>query len=159
MFYRNRKKGFTLVELLIVVLILAALAAIAVPRMVASADTAKINACNTNIDLINTQIELYRASNGTAPTLATLFADPNYFPDGAPDVRSQQLMRWAQTAMLLPSMHIKSQDDDCEKHFSIIELLIVVLFLGIFAYVAVPRMQMSIIDRYKSETLAAENSY
>jgi general secretion pathway protein G len=84
MFNVNRKKGFTLVELLIVVLILAALAAIAVPRMVASADTAKINACNTNVDLINTQIELYRATNGSLPTLAALFADINYFPDGAP---------------------------------------------------------------------------
>ena len=83
--YRVSKKGFTLVELLIVVLILAALAAIAVPRMVASADTAKINACNTNVDLINTQIELYRASNGSIPTLAVLFADTNYFPDGAPE--------------------------------------------------------------------------
>ena len=85
MFGKNNKRGFTLVELLIVVLILAALAAIAVPRMVASADTAKINACNTNIDLVNTQIELYRATNGTAPTLTTLFADTNYFPDGAPE--------------------------------------------------------------------------
>jgi prepilin-type N-terminal cleavage/methylation domain-containing protein len=84
MLYRNGKRGFTLVELLIVVLILAALAAIAVPRMVASADTAKINACNTNIDLINTQIELYRATTGIAPTLDILFADTNYFPDGAP---------------------------------------------------------------------------
>jgi general secretion pathway protein G len=84
MFGISKNRGFTLVELLIVVLILAALAAIAVPRMVASADTAKINACNTNVDLINTQIELYRASNGSLPTLTALFADTNYFPDGAP---------------------------------------------------------------------------
>jgi prepilin-type N-terminal cleavage/methylation domain-containing protein len=84
MFTKRNKKGFTLVELLIVVLILAALAAIAVPRMVASADTAKISACNTNIDLINTQIELYRATTGVAPTLTALFANTNYFPDGAP---------------------------------------------------------------------------
>ncbi|MDO8301623.1 MAG: prepilin-type N-terminal cleavage/methylation domain-containing protein [Sedimentisphaerales bacterium] len=80
----NRKKGFTLVELLIVVLILAALAAIAVPRMVASADTAKVNACKTNIALINTQIELYTANTGAAPaSVAALLATPAYFPDGA----------------------------------------------------------------------------
>jgi len=77
------KNGFILVELLIVVLIL--VAAIAVPRMVASADTAKINACNTNVDLINTQIELYRAATGSIPTLTTLFTDTNYFPDGTPE--------------------------------------------------------------------------
>jgi len=80
----SKRKGFTLVELLIVVLILAALAAIAVPRMVASAETAKRGACNTNVDVINSQIELYRATTGNAPVLADLLADTNYFPDGAP---------------------------------------------------------------------------
>jgi prepilin-type N-terminal cleavage/methylation domain-containing protein len=82
--FTRRNRGFTLVELLIVVLILAALAAIAVPRMVASAETAKLNACNTNVELINTQIEMYRATTGSAPDLTTLFGDTNYFPDGAP---------------------------------------------------------------------------
>ena len=41
-----------------------------------------------------------------------------------------------------------------EKAFSIMELLVVVLFLGILAFIAVPRMQTGILDRYKSETLA-----
>ncbi len=78
------KKGVTLVELLIVVLILGALAAIAVPRIMGGATTAKTNACQSNIDLINTGMELYRANNDAYTTLATLFADVNYFPDGTP---------------------------------------------------------------------------
>ena len=81
------KKGFTLVELLIVVLILAALAAIAVPRIGASAATAKTRACDTNIDLLNQQLEIYYANVGTALTtgnLDTLTDDEDYFPDGAP---------------------------------------------------------------------------
>ena len=81
------KKGFTLVELLIVVLILAALAAIAVPRIGASAATAKTRACDTNIDLLNQQLEIYYANVGTALTtggLSTLTGDEDYFPDGAP---------------------------------------------------------------------------
>jgi competence protein ComGC len=57
---------------------------ITVPRMAASADTAKRNACETNIELINTQIDIYKANSGSIPTLATLFADTNYFPDGDP---------------------------------------------------------------------------
>jgi general secretion pathway protein G len=81
----RKKKGFTLVELLVVVLILGALAAIAVPRIIGGATNAKINACKTNVDLINSQIEVYYANNdGWPSTLATVTGDPNYFPDGAP---------------------------------------------------------------------------
>jgi prepilin-type N-terminal cleavage/methylation domain-containing protein len=80
-----KKKGVTLIELLIVILILGALAAIAVPRISQSADSAKVNACATNIKTLNTQIELYASNHsGTYPaTLAVLTGDPNYFPDGA----------------------------------------------------------------------------
>ncbi|HNS22808.1 MAG TPA: prepilin-type N-terminal cleavage/methylation domain-containing protein [Sedimentisphaerales bacterium] len=79
------KKAFTLVELLVVVMILGALAAIAVPRMISGATNAKINACETNVDLINSQIELYYADEGAWPRrLTEVTTDPNYFPDGVP---------------------------------------------------------------------------
>jgi len=79
------KRGFTLVELLIVVLILAALAAIAVPRIGESAANAKRRSCETNIDIMNSQIELFTANTGAAPSpLTQLTGDINYFPDGAP---------------------------------------------------------------------------
>jgi prepilin-type N-terminal cleavage/methylation domain-containing protein len=79
------RKGFTLVELLVVVLILSALAFIAVPRISQSATNAKVSACQTNVALLNSQIELYYAQNGAWPSALTdVTGSATYFPDGAP---------------------------------------------------------------------------
>ena len=80
------KKAFTLVELLVVVMILGALAAIAVPRMISGATNAKIRACETNVDLLNSQIELYYANTGDWPNdLKAIVDNEDYFPDGPPE--------------------------------------------------------------------------
>ena len=79
------RKGFSLVELLIVVLILAALAAIAIPRIIGSSTTAKNNTCKANIDVINRQIELYKENTGAYPTtLLDVTGNTDYFRDGPP---------------------------------------------------------------------------
>ena len=81
----TKRMGVTLIELLIVVLILAALAAIAIPRISQSAQNAKVNACSTNVDVINSAIEMYNADNSGYPaTLDVVTGNTTYFPDGPP---------------------------------------------------------------------------
>ncbi|MBN1505631.1 MAG: prepilin-type N-terminal cleavage/methylation domain-containing protein [Sedimentisphaerales bacterium] len=82
----TRREGFTLVELLVVVMILGALAMVSVPRMTAAANRAKINACKTNVKSLNSQIEMWYADKGTWPdTLSDVADNAEYFPDGAPE--------------------------------------------------------------------------
>ena len=83
---RDKSAGVTLIELLIVVLILAALSAIAIPRISQSAQNAKKNACDTNIDVVNSAIEMYNADNSAYPTnlVNDVTGSTTYFPDGAP---------------------------------------------------------------------------
>ncbi len=85
MLKREKREGVTLIELLIVVLILAALSAIAIPRISQSAQNAKANACDTNIDVVNSSIEMYNADNSGYPALLTdVTGSATYFPDNAP---------------------------------------------------------------------------
>lgn len=59
--------GFTLVELLIVVIILAILAAIVVPQFAASTDDANQAAFDTNLANLRSVVELYRQQHGEYP--------------------------------------------------------------------------------------------
>ena len=85
------RKGFTLVELLLVVLILAVLASIVVPRMTGAAAEAKKSKCAANWANLIRALELYAANNdGAYPADQTAFdADilnsDTYFPHGVPE--------------------------------------------------------------------------
>ncbi len=82
----EKRWAFSLVELMIVVLIFGALAVVAIPRITGGAHTARVNARQTNIDIINRQIELYHSETGDWPQSLAWFVNnfPEYFPDGRP---------------------------------------------------------------------------
>jgi competence protein ComGC len=79
--------AFTLVELMVVVLILGALAFVTVPRIGESSTTAKVNACDTNVDIFKQYVELFVAKTGASPDktdLSEVTGFEAYFPDGIP---------------------------------------------------------------------------
>ncbi|MFH0877016.1 MAG: prepilin-type N-terminal cleavage/methylation domain-containing protein [Candidatus Omnitrophota bacterium] len=54
-----KKQGFTLVEVILVIVIVGILAAIVIPRITYSSTAAKTQACNANVASLNSQVELY----------------------------------------------------------------------------------------------------
>lgn len=81
-----KRSGFSLMELLAVVTILGIIAAIIVPRVAVSSDTAKQKVHNHNKATINAAVERWYVEKGTWPAnnLSDIGADTSYFPDGIP---------------------------------------------------------------------------
>ena len=79
-----KTRGFTLIEVLVVVAILAILAAIVVPRIMDRPDEAKRVAARADIGAIVQALKLYRLDNGGYPTtdqgLAALVQKPTTNP-------------------------------------------------------------------------------
>jgi len=61
----SKKNGFTLIEMLIVVIVLGILAAIIVPQIAVSTDDAKMNTLETNLNGCRKAIELYYFEHGS----------------------------------------------------------------------------------------------
>ena len=63
----QNEKGFTLIELMVVVLIIGILVAIAIPVFSNTATTARLRACEANLRTIDGSISQYQAEFNTDP--------------------------------------------------------------------------------------------
>jgi type II secretion system protein G len=64
---KGSNSGFSLVEILVVVILLGILAAVVIPRFTDASDDANNAAVATNIDAVQGQVEIFRAQNGRYP--------------------------------------------------------------------------------------------
>jgi len=65
----RNNKGFTLMEILVVVTIIGILAAIAVPSYIYAVEQGREDACAANVQILTTQVERYRLQYGEELTV------------------------------------------------------------------------------------------
>src|SRR3989339_1007956 len=71
----KKRNGFTLVEILIVVVILGILAAIVIPQFSDASEQANLSSLTSNLQTVRSQIQLYKIQhNGALPTAAGFVA-------------------------------------------------------------------------------------
>lgn len=82
---RTRSGGFTLIEILVVVVIIGILGAVIVPNLLGRPDQARITAAKSDIRNLSNALDIYRLDNFVYPSteqgLEALVSQPSGFPE------------------------------------------------------------------------------
>lgn len=82
------EQGFTLIEIMVVVVILGILAAMVVPKILSRPDQAKVTVARADIEAISQALELFRLDNGFYPTLDQGLEALTQKPSSPPEPRN-----------------------------------------------------------------------
>jgi general secretion pathway protein G len=81
---KRRKAGFTLIEILVVIVVIAILATLVAPNVFQHVSTAKSSTAKSQIEMIGTALDAYRLDNGQYPStqqgLEALITKPTIDP-------------------------------------------------------------------------------
>ena len=95
--YKRKQAGFTLIEIMVVVVILAILGAAVVPKLIGNVDEANITRAKHDITTLESLLDQYRLKNSTYPSdeqgLEALVSKPS----GSPEPRN-----WSKLLKELP---------------------------------------------------------
>ena len=90
--YLKNVKGFTILEVMVVIVIIGLMGAVVVPNLMGSQDTAKLQKAVSDVANLETSLDLYKSQNYNYPTteqgLESLITEtdiepiPRRFPDG-----------------------------------------------------------------------------